>query len=200
MLGTQKAVIHNEIIPLTQYNENTIPASNYNFVFSATAVEHLPVDMSVEHHRILVQHDQTAGLFLSHLQSLEFTTKNTPMDIYAIVIDNSSYSFQICSLTTELAQQAAGLYKLPNAHVIPADAEQFYLDAQILNKIRYVYFLPYHNEVKLNVKKSVECFIRLSYQFVFDELPVHKFKETQNVATTIDQIFLPNPAYQVQQN
>ena len=116
MIGTHKSVIHNWIIPQTQYREGTIEEDYYNFMMVATVSSNFPSNVITVQQRSIVQRDTLVAVFLHHLIAIAFYTNISVIDLHATVVQIQFFQNRVCASPTKRLE------------AIPSNIKQLYFD------------------------------------------------------------------------
>ena len=135
MIGTHKSVIHNWIIPQTQYMEGSVEEDYYNFMMVATVSSNFPSNMITIQQRTIVQRDAVVVAFLHHVIALEFYSNISFTDLHATVVQIQFFQNRACASPMERLQ------------VIPSGIKQLYFAS---NALRRSALHPFHETLGKN--------------------------------------------------
>ena len=120
MIGSQKIVIHNWIIPQTQYIIGTVDEDYYNFMMNATVSNDFPSNVIGVQQRVIVQRDKVVEAFLNHLIGLAFHTNISFTDLHATVVQIQFFQSRVCR------------YPMKRLQAIPSGIKQLFFDSRML--------------------------------------------------------------------
>ena len=120
MIGTHKSVIHNWIIPQTQYMKGTVDENYYSFMMDATVSKDFPSNVITVQQRTIVQRDTVVEVFLNHLIAFAFYTSILFTDLHATVIEIQFFQNRVCASPTKRLE------------AIPSGIKQLYFDSDLL--------------------------------------------------------------------